>query len=66
MVRRVTLGLLIVLAALIALWIAALRLPDAAVDTKSMQPSAAAKESAYLSMPVAGVSPATLRDNWGD
>jgi len=66
MVRRGILALLIVPVALILLWIAALRLPNAAVDTKSMPCSAAAKGSAYLSIPVAGVSPATLRDSWGE
>ena len=66
MVRRAALVLLIILAAPILLWLAALSLPDAANAPKPVQPSTAAQDTAYLSMPVAGVSRETLRDSWGD
>ena len=66
MVRRAALVLLIILGTLVLLWLAALRLPDAARGSRPAQPSTADQESSYLSMPVAGVSPGTLRDSWGD
>lgn len=66
MVRRAALVLLIILATLVLLWLAALRLPDAAKAPKPVQPSTADQDTAYLSMPVAGVSPESLRDSWGD
>lgn len=67
MVRRVFLLLLFLLVVLILLWIAALSLPEASEDT----PGAAGRSgsetgTAYLSVPINGVSRTALRDSWGD
>jgi murein DD-endopeptidase MepM/ murein hydrolase activator NlpD len=67
MVRRVILVLLLLLAALILLWIAALSLPEApsAASGAGRGPDADLG-SAYLVVPIAGVTRTALVDSWGD
>jgi murein DD-endopeptidase MepM/ murein hydrolase activator NlpD len=63
MIRRISLVLLILLVALILLWIAALSLPSA---PGGKSPPGGGLGSAYLAMPIAGVSRDALRESWGD
>ncbi|MEO5492463.1 MAG: M23 family metallopeptidase [Sphingomonas sp.] len=65
--RRIGLVLLLLLAALILLWIAALSLPEAPGAPSGTGPRSDAElGSGYLAMPIAGVSRTALQDSWGD
>ncbi len=75
--RRIAVGLLVVLLALIGLWIAALRLPDAAGSPDVIArlshavrwrapPATGTMAGAVLAVPVAGVRRETIRESWGD
>lgn len=75
--RRIGIGLLVTLLAVIGLWIAALQLPDA--PSGSSQPSMLTRIASVfhrqtrdvllgtvLAVPIAGVARSALHDSWGD